>query len=204
MFDEQLHYLADSGFRCVSLDDWRRAAAAKSPIPGRAVVLTFDDGYVDFAEYAWPLLQKHGFTASLFVVTDLVGDRSRWDSILGEEAPLLDWPELRRLQCEGVEIGSHSATHRPLVGLSNVDVVREAVSSRASLIQELGTPVHAFAYPFGLTSKVVQHLVGASGFTYGLTSVDRCARYQDPLLALPRRAVPGSTTLSSFIKRLPG
>jgi peptidoglycan/xylan/chitin deacetylase (PgdA/CDA1 family) len=203
-FEEQLQYLGDSGFRCVSLEEWRRAAASRLPIPRRAIALTFDDAYVDFAEYAWPLLQKYGFSASLFVVTDLVGSRSRWDSALGEEVPLLDWPELRRLQAEGVEIGSHSATHRPLVGLQPADVVREASGSRATLGDELGKPVSTFAYPFGLANRSVQHLVGACGYVFGLTCADRPVRWQDPLLALPRRPVPGSVTLSSFIRRLPG
>ena len=202
-FEEQLHYLRDAGFRSVSLEEWRQAAATRSPVPGRALAITFDGGYVDFAEHAWPLLQKYGFDASIFVATDLVG-RTHFDGHgLDDEAARLNWTDLRGLQADGVSIGSHSASPRSLVGRPPVEVAREVAASRAKLAEELGAPVRTFAYPFGLASRALQHLVGACGYSFGLTRAGHPAGWQDSLLALPRQVVTGCTTLSSFMRRLP-
>jgi SAM-dependent methyltransferase len=115
-FDAQLRALATRGFRCVSLDEWRRAMIARRPLAGRCVVLTFDDGYRDFLDHAWPLLQRYGFTATIFLPTDFVGSESRWDARLGETFPLLGWDEVQRLHAEGIAFGSHSSSHVALAG----------------------------------------------------------------------------------------
>jgi peptidoglycan/xylan/chitin deacetylase (PgdA/CDA1 family) len=166
------------------------------------VILTFDDGYVDFAEYAWPLLQKYGFSTTLFVVTERVGGWNQWDTAIGEDVPLLGWNDLRALQAEGVDIGSHSATHRSMVGLRPEDVVREAATSRLVLLKKLGRDVSTFAYPFGLSTRPVEHLTGAAGYVFGLTCANRPASPHDSLLALPRLPIPGSENLLRFLQRL--
>jgi len=136
---------------------------------GRAILITFDDGYRDFLTYAWSLLKRYGFSATVFLVANEIGKSNQWDRVYGEEVPLLGWGEIRQLQSEGVEFGSHSATHQPLTGLSITDVVCEGIRSRAILERELQTPIRAFAYPYGDVDQVVQHLIGACGYVFGLS-----------------------------------
>ena len=71
-FEEQLRLLARSGYRGITLAEWGRALRARRPVDGRAVALTFDDGYRDFLTTAWPLLRRYRFSATVFVVTDAV------------------------------------------------------------------------------------------------------------------------------------
>jgi peptidoglycan/xylan/chitin deacetylase (PgdA/CDA1 family) len=201
-FEEQLAYLEHAGYRSVSLEEWRVAAHLKRPLPRRAVAITFDDGYVDFAEEAWPRLRKHGFTADVFLVAALVGATNEWDGGDGKQFSLLGWDRVRRLQSEGVRFGAHSATHPPLTGLPNGEIVREAARSRAILRAELGRPAAAFAYPFGDVDAAVAHLVGASGFVFGLTTESRRATFDDSLLMLPRINVDRSDSLDHFIRKL--
>jgi peptidoglycan/xylan/chitin deacetylase (PgdA/CDA1 family) len=78
-FEKQLQYLRDAGFRGVTLGEWREAMQRWEPLPGRAVLLTFDDGYLDSERYAWPLLRQHGFSAIAFLVADRVGGTNSWD-----------------------------------------------------------------------------------------------------------------------------
>lgn len=200
--EAQLRYLRDAGFRSVTLDEWRRAKEAWTPLDGRAVMLTFDDGYRDFADHAWPLLKRFGFGALVFLVTDSVGGTSAWAAEYGEPVPLLDWDTVRRLQSEGTQFGSHAATHRFLTGASPAEVASEAARSRVALARELGREVDAIAYPHGAEDPAIQHLVGACGYTYGLSCRAGRSRFTDPLLALHRIEVKGNDTLHDFISRL--
>jgi peptidoglycan/xylan/chitin deacetylase (PgdA/CDA1 family) len=201
-FEEQLQYLRDAGFHSVRLEEWRAAMVARRPLPGRAVVITFDDGYLDFLTYAWPLLKSYGFSAIVFLVAEEVGGSNRWDRVYGEEVTLLGWKEIRQLQDEGVEFASHSASGRPLTALSPAEVVREGARSRAILGRGLGVPVQAFAYPYGDVDRVIEHLIGACGYVFGLSRRQERSTFYDSLLALPRIEVTGSDGLPEFVAKL--
>jgi peptidoglycan/xylan/chitin deacetylase (PgdA/CDA1 family) len=181
---------------------------AKKPLPGRAVILTFDDGYHDFAQYAWPLLEQYGFAAHVFLVADAIGQTSTWDHIYDQETPLLDWPEIARLEAQGVAFGSHMASHRPLTALSIAQIVCEAARSRTILeqglqrIDNIRRPIKTVAYPYGDADPVVRHLVGACGYTIGLSRESRLCQFQDDLLALPRIEISGADHTSEFIAKL--
>lgn len=201
-FEGQLRYLHDSGFYCVGLEDWHAAVDAKRPLPGRAVLITFDDGYRDFLTHAWPLLRRYGFSATVFLVAERIGRSNSWDHMYREEVALLSWEEIRHLHDEGVEFGSHSASHRPLTALSPEEVVREGAGSRAILARGLGSAINAFAYPYGDVDRVVQHLIGACGYIYGLSCRPGLWRFPDSLLALPRIEVSGSDGLREFVAKI--
>jgi len=201
-FEQQLDYLRDSGYKSLCLETWHTARITGSPLPDRPVLITFDDGYVDFQEYAWPLLRRYGFDASLFVVPDHIGGSNEWDRAYGETVPLLQWADLRRLQAEGVRIGAHSASHAPLTGLSPAEVVREGARSRATLQHKLGSTVRVFAYPYGDVNRSVQHLIGACGYEFGLSSRPGHANDHSPLLDLPRIEIRGDDDLATFVAKL--
>jgi peptidoglycan/xylan/chitin deacetylase (PgdA/CDA1 family) len=201
VFEEQLRYLHDEGFHTIDLEEWRRAIQAQEPIPGRAVILTFEDGYLDFKNYAWPLLQRYGFSATVFLIAERIG-QSGWDQIYGEEVPLVGWKDIHQLQDEGVEFGSHSAVLRWLTELSFAEVVSEGARSRAILERGLKRPVTAFAYPHGAEDQVVQHLIGACGYVFGLSCQPGPSKFYDPLLALPRIEIMGSDGLEKVITKI--
>ena len=202
-FELQLRYLRDAGFHSVSLAAWRAAMAHRRPLPGRAVLITFDDGYIDFASEAWPLLRQYGFSALVFVVSERVGGKNDWDPSAAAGDALMDWNALRRLQSEGLEVGSHSATHPRLSSLPVADVVREAATSKTAIERELDRPVSAFAYPFGDHDAAIQHLVGACGYDQGFTCFPSGrASLNGRLLNQPRIEVFGSDDLAAFIAKL--
>jgi peptidoglycan/xylan/chitin deacetylase (PgdA/CDA1 family)/trans-aconitate methyltransferase len=201
-FEEQLRYLRDSGFRSVTLENWGLAMEAKRPLPGRAVIITFDDGYRNFLTEAWPLLTEYGFSATVFLVAGKVGRTNEWDHHYGEEIPLLGWEEIRELQKGGIEFGSHSLSHRPLTELSVEDTVREALRSRTTLERNLDTHIRAFAYPYGASNGVVHHLVGACGYTFGLTCRSGPSQFHDSHLALPRIEIMGDDGLQEFAAKV--
>ena len=201
-FERQIAYLTDAGFRSVSLEEWRGAARLRRPLPGRGVVLTFDDAYEDFARDAWPVLERYGFGAIVFVVSGHVGGTPVWDAAYGESAPLLDWGAVRELAGRGVEFGSHSVSHAPLTQLSVEDIALECLRSRVAIEAELGRPVTALSYPHGAHDPVVEHLAGAAGYVFGLSCRPGAARFGDPTLALPRQEITGSTSFEEFVSAL--
>ena len=201
-FEEQLRYLRDAGFYNVSWEAWQTAVTTNNPLPGRAIILTFDDGYLDFYQYAWPLLKKYGFTATVFLVTDCIGGSNLWDRSYGVELSLMGWSEIRQLQAQGVEFGSHSVTHRPLTALSYSEVMEEGMRSKMLLESQLGKAIPTFAYPYGDFDPVIQHLMGACGYTVALSCRPGGNGFQDRLLALRRIEVKGSDSLQEFITKI--
>jgi peptidoglycan/xylan/chitin deacetylase (PgdA/CDA1 family) len=84
VFDEQMDQLRALGYAVVDLDAVLDHYAGVRPLPPRSVLITFDDAYADFAEHAWPVLQRHGLAATLFVPTAFADDPGRafwWDRI---------------------------------------------------------------------------------------------------------------------------
>src|SRR3954449_1077290 len=133
-FEAQLDWLRRHGFRSVGLDAWLGAVDRRfGELPGRAVCLTFDDGYEDFAEVAWPLLRRYGFGATVFLVADLVGRAAEWDARHGPPAPLMGWETVGRLAREGVAFGGHTATHPYLTRVGPGRLAEELRRSRATL-----------------------------------------------------------------------
>lgn len=201
-FEEQLKYLHDCGFYTVSWEEWRQAMWRRQPLPGRAIAITFDDGYLDFFEYAYPLLKHYGFSATVFLVSEQIGKSNYWDSVYGETVRLMDWQHIHQLQQEGIEFGSHTVSHRQLTALSTTEVVKEGARSRAILERFLEKRIRAFAYPYGDFDPIVQHLIGACGYTIGLSCRSGLSSFNDSLLALPRLEIKGSDNLQDFILKL--
>lgn len=203
-FEQQLQYLREQEYRSIGIEEWQRARETRRPISGRAVVLSFDDGYLDFLTCAWPLLRRYDFTALVFLVAAEIGGWNRWDHDSGARADLLTWPQIRKLQREGAQFGSHSFTHPLLSTISPAEIVREAARSRTILERGLEASVRTFAYPHGDEDGLVQHLVGACGYVYGLTCRPGLADFDHPLLALPRIEITGSDGIEDFVAKIRG
>ena len=195
LFEEQLFYLQEQGFYSVTLEDWRRSIATCQPLPGKAVILTFDDGYQNFSEYAWPLLKKYGFSAIVFLIVNAIGSEM-------ENNPCLGWSQIKQLQAEGVEFGSHSLDHPFFTDISHEELVRQAMYSRAILSKELGVAIDALAYPYGDRNSLVQRITGACGYVFGLDIGDRRSTWQDSLLGLSRIEIQNKDTLPRFMFKL--
>ncbi|EGK87148.1 polysaccharide deacetylase [Microcoleus vaginatus PCC 9802] len=195
IFEQQLHNLKNLGYYSASLENWRSAKQAKTPLPGKAVLMTFDGGYLDFFQYAWPLLKRFDFTATVFLVAESIGKTNSWEKAEFEEVPLMGWPEILQLRDAGIEFGSMSATHQPLTALSPTEIVREAAKSRAILERGLEKPVKCFAYPYGDVDPIVAHLIGATGYTFGVSYTLNFSSFDDALLSLPRIQVTAENAL---------
>jgi peptidoglycan/xylan/chitin deacetylase (PgdA/CDA1 family) len=166
------------------------------------VALTFDDGYRDFLDQAWPRLKAYGFTATLFVPTDHVGGRAEWDRGFGEPAPILAWGELRRLAAEGVAFGAQGGSHRCLTRLAPEERVAKGRRAKAALERELGRPVTTMAYPYGDQDLLTRRAMAACGYLGAVTTAPGLSRLGDNPMALPRQLVDGADDLDRFVAKL--
>jgi peptidoglycan/xylan/chitin deacetylase (PgdA/CDA1 family) len=178
-FAEQMAWLKRRGLRGVGIGTLVDAVRA-----GRhrgLVGITFDDGYVSVLAAALPELLRHGFTASMFIISGRLGGSNEWDE--GPRWPLMSADQVAELAAAGMEIGSHGATHQRLAGLRADQLEAEIGGSRASLGELMGAPVRGFAYPYGSMDAAARQAVRAAGYDYA------CA-VQTPVTQLGFMALP--------------
>jgi peptidoglycan/xylan/chitin deacetylase (PgdA/CDA1 family) len=179
-FAGQLDWLERLGLRGVSVGTL--VAAMRASRDRGLVGITFDDGYASVLEHAVPELVRHGFTATVFVISGRVGQRNDWDD--GTPWPLLSAAQIGELAAAGMEIGSHSATHAHLAG-ADAGVLRAEVSgSRERLSQITDAEIRGFAYPYGDMDAAARRAVRDGGYDYACAV--RAPRAALGLAALPR------------------
>ncbi len=198
-FEAQLRWLRQNGYHGITPADWIAALAEDRALPGRPVMLTFDDGYRDFVTTAWPLLQHYGMPATVGIVTDRVGGQADWDSAFGPPAPLMGWDEISRVAREGAVIASHSATHAAFPALSAQGVLREALRSRMAIEQALGGAPDTIIYPYGACDPLSTRAVALAGYGLALGTGPGTTTLLGNPMHTPRLEVNGHADLAAFI-----
>jgi glycosyltransferase involved in cell wall biosynthesis/peptidoglycan/xylan/chitin deacetylase (PgdA/CDA1 family) len=202
LFRQQLRLLRAHGYHGITSHDLLKAIESQTPLSGRPVLITFDDGYQDFADTAWPILEAEGFTAEVFLVTGLVGKSASWDAAAGEAAALMDWPTIRTLHDKGVKFGSHLASHTPATNLSSQDLLDEAMRSRAELEAHLNSPILSIAAPYGATDERYKRILRSTGYRIGFAGAAKRADIRDDPYAMRRLEIGGSWNLDQFAQAM--
>jgi peptidoglycan/xylan/chitin deacetylase (PgdA/CDA1 family) len=150
-FRRQLQYLKEHGYAAVDFRDWRDAEKGVKPLPEKPVMITFDDGYMNNYEVAFPLLREFGMKGCVFLVYESVDKHNDWHDPKTEPwLKMLTWAQIREMQDSGlVEFGSHTMRHRNLAELPLEEVRWELSESKARLEEKLGRETIGFAYPYG-------------------------------------------------------
>lgn len=200
VFEAQLRHLRDNGYYSASVEQWGYSLMGCTPLKERAVTLLFENSDQSFLTYAWPLLQKYGFSATLMLYADEIGQIRAVDQ--GREISLVEWKEIRKLQAEGITFASHSASRCDLASLSLPKAWNEINRSRETLQQELATPISTFAYPYGHAPAWLQYLVAVCGYSFAITEREGLCSSQQSLLTLPRINVTNLDTPEVLETRL--
>jgi len=150
-FRRQLSYLQDHDYTAITPSDWRDAEKGLKPLPEKPVMITFDDGYMNNHDLAYPLLREFGMKGCVFLVYETMEKHNAWHDPSSEPwLKMLTWPQIREMQDSGViEFGSHTMRHRNLAQLPLDEVRWELVESKKRLEDKLGREMVAFAYPYG-------------------------------------------------------
>ncbi|RJT29826.1 glycosyltransferase [Mesorhizobium waimense] len=201
-FASQMAWLRANGFHAIGSEQLEGSIANRQPFVGRPVLITFDDGFQNFADHAWPTLRANDLTAEVFLVTDLVGESAQWDADSGPPTQLMDAGTVRRLAGEGAFFGSHLATHRAIDGLSSSDLAAELLRSRMFIERWTGRPTTAFAAPFSVTDRRLGRLAKECGYRIGFGGRHGPADLDCDPIDLPRIEIRGDRSLDDFVAKV--
>ena len=168
VFCDQISWLLDQDYQFVSL-----ATLVQSGRNGlftgrrKQAVLTFDDAYHDFLTNALPILLGYRLPATVFLVTDMLGQTATW-SRYGEEVSLMTEADVHLVKGQGISLGSHTSTHADLTALENGELHRQLVTSRLKLA-DFGETFFSFSYPWGRHTDREAAAVKAAGYECAVT-----------------------------------
>lgn len=180
VFRAQMQFLAESHTPVVGLDEIQG-------VPG-AVAITFDDGFHNFYEHAFPLLLQYGFPATVFVIPGYSGKRNNWPSQPSIGIPclnLMDWEQLGEISQKGISLGAHTMTHPPMTQITQQQLESELWHSRSEIEKRTGSVVSAFSYPYGDFNEAVCRHTGQHFRIACTTTLDYVTPVSDRL-TLPR------------------
>lgn len=205
-FEVQLDYLRRH-YKVISLAEFLDARQKNASLPERAVVLTFDDGYRNFLTSAAPRLAARGFPVSLFLTTDAIqtdghSKPGNWSET--DDETFLSWKEVKALREQGVELGSHTCSHRKLAELAAADAQHELRASYEAMQTHLSQPAMPLAFPFGSYSDAVIAMARQLPYTCALTTDAGTNGPATDLFSLRRNLIGDDDDEAAFVARVSG
>jgi peptidoglycan/xylan/chitin deacetylase (PgdA/CDA1 family) len=162
-FAAQMRWLHSHGFRTITQEQLFAALEHGKRLPAKPILITFDDGYRDVFSNAAPVMHRLGMRGTAYVITDRISGSHT-------DPTFLTWTQLKALEQDGIEIGSHTVHHLELPGLSDPAALRELIRSRHALELHLHHPVQWFAYPAGKFDPRTEALVRQAGYVLAVTT----------------------------------
>ena len=189
-FESQMDYLSKNGYTPITLDTLYGIFNKKATSPNKPVILTFDDGYVDFYTNVYPILKRFNFHAVSFISTGLIGG-----------GYYMNWSQIKEIQSSKlVTFEDHTVTHANLVSLSSSAALKQMVDSKNILQSQTGYPVNFIAYPYGTSNASVQQAARQAGFVGGLGTW--FGKASEGGMNMPRIKVSGYWSIKEFASRL--
>jgi peptidoglycan/xylan/chitin deacetylase (PgdA/CDA1 family) len=170
IFDRQMRYLKENHFNVISPADLLAFLEFKQGLPKKSVLITMDDGYRSVYTYAYPILKKYGFTATLFVYTNFIGVSKM----------AITWDQLKTMKADGFSIGSHTMSHSDLTipgdGEDKAEwlarINQELYGSKKIIDKKLSQDTILLAYPYGKYDQRAISIARKAGYKIAL-SVER-------------------------------
>lgn len=190
-FKAQMEFLSQRGYRTIALSDviaTNRSNGGNS----KTIAITFDDGWRDNYDYAFPILKQYGFKATIFLIADRIG-----------EAGYLTVEQIDEMRRYGIEFGSHSLSHPDLTAISDEQKWNEIINSRTKLQTELHINIDFFCYPFGIHNSQSVELVRRAGYLGACSNMPGSNLKNEPAL-LKRTEIGFNDTLFDFEKKIAG
>lgn len=199
MLAEQLAYLKQQEYNSITLRDLELHLTAKTPLPPKPIILTFDDGYEDNFTNALPLLQEYGMKATVFVVAGWIGRNNGWENYPGKpHCQVMSWEQLQQWQEAGMDIGSHTMNHSALSRLTNEEIKVELAISKNLLEEKLNREIEFLCYPYGDFDQRVKETAQAVGYRGALAIFQGTSLWRNDLWSLRRVVISCRQPLKEF------
>ena len=200
-FYRQMRLLQGLGYRTITSQDLVAYSEARKNLPKKSVLLTFDDGYEDNYTYAFPILKRFSFKATIFLVTDHIGKKNVWDS---GSVPMLKKEQIEEMHFRGIIFGSHTQTHLDL-SRGNLEQLKAELQNSKKYLEELTRRLDtSFCYPYARLNPLAKSLVKESGYLCAFAgdgAADSVNGELD-LFEIKRIQVFPSTSLFGFWKKI--
>lgn len=175
-FERQMEFLSKNHYNVIGLDKIISYIKNRERIPHRTVAITFDDGYYNNYQYAYPILKKYNLPATIFVIVDKIG-LPGW----------LNWSQIEEMTSSGIiTIGSHTKSHAWLPSLGSEELRRELTASKDILEKKLGRKVESLCYPLGAHDDRVKRAVKEAGYSCAVATNPKKPGPKDDLYSLRR------------------
>lgn len=191
-FDRQMQYLS-ARYCPMSLERMAHCLCNHTPLPSKAVAVTFDDGYQDNYINAYPVLRRYSIPATVFLATNFIGtgEIPAWEEghYAGTKALMLSWEQVREMSDGGVAFGSHTVSHPFLTKIPRKQCEWEVCRSKEMIEQQIGKPVTTFAYPSGDFDSQTREVVREAGYCAAVSIRAGGNRPGDDVYALRRNVI---------------
>lgn len=192
-FESHLALLRQAGYETISLEQLAYALTQQAPLPPKPIILTFDDGYRDQYENAFPLLRKYGYTATFFIFTEPIDTYN---------VDYLTWEMVTEMHRAGMEFGSHSYRHSDLSGRDTDFLVYEILGSKEAIEQRIGEPVRFFSYPSGRYDDLTIRVLISANFWGAVTTEWGVEQSYKRRFETPRIRIRGNDTAEDLAAKL--
>ena len=191
-FEQEMAYLVKNGFNTISYDTLAAALKGNLVLPSKSLILTFDDGYVDFYVNAFPILRKLNIRATVFIPTGLM-----------EQGYYLQWSQIKEMDATGlISFQAHSVNHVNLAGLSGDQLKYQISTSKKTLEEKLGKPVNFMAYPYGQSNPNVWNEVKKAGFLGAAGTWGGSLESEGNIYDMPRIRMGGNISIEEFARKI--
>ena len=196
-FERQMKYLSKNNFNVMSLGYFIDAFSKNKKIPRKTVVLTFDDGYLDNYENAFPVLKKYNFPATIFVATGFVGGKKNNSS--NEPLSMMTWEQIREIADHGLlDVNPHTKNHSILTTVSYEGACKEINESRSDIELKLLKKCGLFAYPHGAYNESIKSFLKEKGFICAVSTQEGLIAKNSDLFCLRRNSIDRSVSMEIF------
>ena len=197
-FRQQMQLLYEEGIQPITFQD----LLYQKELPGKTVIITFDDAYESVFQHALPILAQFGFRAVIYVIGGFIGKLNTWDvNPGGIRFRHMTAEQIQAVAAQGWEVGAHTMTHRALTRLNSRILAKELGESQKLLQDLCQQKIISLAYPFGLQNLEVRAIAGHFGFVFACQGI-RARQGASNRMMLLRIPVYQLESLESFRKKL--
>lgn len=191
-FKEQMQYLKDNGYTTLTFNELYGFLVNNKPVPEKSVVITFDDGYEDNYQNAYPILKEFGFYATIFVITNTVDN----------EKPFLTSGQLKEMEQNGIDIESHTLAHDELNKLPYDKQVTTLKGAKEYIEKTLNKKAKYIAYPFGKWNEDTIKALKDTGYDMAFTTIGGWSDKDQGIFTLHRVYISSKHDINEFKRRL--